>query len=52
MCLQAHYCSGLAEIIRKLWEKHFGVKILSDMFWNRNQFAIQTKTGYEGVGLK
>lgn len=28
MCLQAHYCSRLAEIIRKLWEKHFGVKNL------------------------
>ena len=28
MCSQAHYCSGLVEIIRKLWEKHFGVKNL------------------------
>lgn len=52
MCLQAHYCSVLAEIIRMLWEEHFGVKILSGMFQNQNHFEFQTDTGYKGVGLK
>lgn len=52
MCLQAHYCSGLAGTVKKLWEKHLGVKMLPGMFCNWNQSAAHTKMGYEKVGLK
>lgn len=43
---------GLPGIVKKLQEKHSGVKIISGMFWNWNQSAVHTKMGYEKVGLK
>lgn len=45
-------CSGLAGRVKKLQEKHSGVKILSGVFCNWNHSAIHTRMGYEKVELK